>query len=72
MSIASTGLGHSETRLTRQTYSIEEVAQLLGLGRNTAYQAARDNSLPVPVIRVGKRMVVSRPALDRLLSGEAP
>jgi excisionase family DNA binding protein len=80
MSIASTGLSHHETRrgvgvrrmpLLRRTYSIDEVAQLLGISRNRAYVAARENSLPVPVIRIGRRMVVSRDALDRLLAGNA-
>ena len=79
MSIPSTGLSHHETPrrpgirhnrgppLERRTYSIEEVAQQLGLSRNSAYVAARENRLPVPVIKIGKRMMVSRAALDRFL-----
>jgi excisionase family DNA binding protein len=71
LSIASTALSKHETRsLTRATYTIDEVAVLLGLSRNRAFVAARENRLPVPVIRVGRRMFVSRAALDRLLSGE--
>ena len=74
MSIASTALSHHETprAMPRRTYSIEEVAQLLGLSRNSAYVAAREGRLPVPVIKIGKRMMVSRAALDRFLDcGEA-
>lgn len=83
MSIASTGLGHDETPRTgrkndgppleRRTYSVDEVAVLLGISRNSAYVAARENKLPVPVIRIGdRRMLVSRAALDRFLdTGEA-
>jgi excisionase family DNA binding protein len=72
MSIESTGLGHHETpRLTRRTYTIEEVADLLGLSRNRCYVAARNGTLPVPVIRIGRRMFVSRAAFDRFLEGEA-
>lgn len=72
MSIASTGLGHDETpRLGRRTYTVDEVAELLGLSRNSAYVAARANKLPVPVIRVGRRMLVSRAALDRFLDAGA-
>jgi hypothetical protein len=37
------------------------------LSRNTAYSAARGNLLPVPTIRIGKRMMVSKAALDRFL-----
>jgi excisionase family DNA binding protein len=67
MSIESIGLGRHETRLTRRVYNIEEVAQLLGLSRNHAYVSAREGRLPVPVIRIGKRMFVSQTILDRYL-----
>jgi len=76
MSICSTGLSEHETRrargaaLGRATYDIDEVAALLGISRNRAFVAARANTLPVPVIRVGRRMLVSRAALDRVLAGE--
>jgi len=57
-----------EAPVTRRTYSIEEVAKILGLGRNATYIAARADRLPVPVIRVGRRMLVSKAALDRLVA----
>lgn len=47
------------------TYGIEEVARLLGVGRNQAYQAARNGDLPT--IRLGKRLLVSRIALHKIL-----
>lgn len=53
----------------RETLGIEELAKRLGINRSTAYQLARRNRLPVPVIRVGRRMVVSRHLLDQLLDG---
>jgi excisionase family DNA binding protein len=46
------------------TYTIEEVAERLGISRNSAYVAARGNRLPVPVLKIGKRMMVSREAFD--------
>jgi excisionase family DNA binding protein len=52
------------------TLTIEEVAQRLGINRSTAYELARQNALPVPVIRLGRRLVVSRRALDLLLDGQ--
>lgn len=52
----------------RRTYTLTEVAQILGISRNSAYVAARADDLPVPVIRIGSRMLVSRAALDRLLA----
>jgi len=76
MSVMSTGLSDHETprangRLNRRVYTIDEVAQQLGLSRNSAYTAARENRLPVPVTRVGKRMFVSKAALDRFLDRQA-
>lgn len=75
MSISSTGLSEHETPRSGstqcRTYTIDEVAKLLGLSRNSAFVAAREDRLPVPVIKVGRRMFVSRVALDRLLEGEA-
>jgi excisionase family DNA binding protein len=57
-------------KLTRATYTIAEAAELLGIGRNCAYESAKSGSLPV--IRLGKRLLVPRAALDRLLAGEGP
>jgi len=51
------------------TMTIPEVAKALGCSRNIAYQLARQNKLPVPVIYIGeKRMVVSRRVLEGLMS----
>jgi excisionase family DNA binding protein len=80
MSVESVGLGHDETPraggakrkpLDRKTYSVDEAAELLGISRNTAFVLARENRLPVPVVRVGKRWLIVRAILDRFLSGEA-
>ena len=51
----------------RQTHTVEEVAQLLGIGRNSAYEAVRRGE--IPSIKIGKRVLVPRAALDRMLSG---
>ena len=57
----------SASRLDRLTLNIEDVARLLGINRSTAYELARRDALPVPVIRLGRRMVVSRRAMEALL-----
>lgn len=54
----------------RGTYSIEEVAVRLGIDRGTAYRLASTDRLPVPVIRLGKRLVIGRAALDRVLAND--
>jgi excisionase family DNA binding protein len=54
----------------RLTWTITEVAQLLGIPRATAYEAAHRGELPVHVI--GRRILVPRVALLRLLERDAP
>jgi excisionase family DNA binding protein len=53
----------------RLTWTITEAAQLLGISRATAYEAAHRGELPVRLI--GRRMLVPRVALLRLLEQEA-
>ncbi len=49
------------------TMSIPEVARVLGISRGLAYELARRDALPVPVIKLGRRMVLSRKAVEALL-----
>jgi excisionase family DNA binding protein len=51
----------------RLTWTVPEAARLLGISKDTAYEAARRGELPVKVI--GRRMLVPRVALLRLLDG---
>jgi excisionase family DNA binding protein len=53
----------------RLTYDIVEAGRLLGLGRNASYEAAKTGQ--IPVIKIGKRLLVPKMALDRLLNGAA-
>ena len=53
------------------TATIEEVAATFGIARSTAYELAKRDALPIPVIRLGRRMVVSRDLLARVLAGES-
>ena len=50
------------------TMTVEEAAAVLGISRNLAYEAAQDGR--IPAIRIGRRLLVPRRALERLL--EAP
>ena len=50
----------------RQTLTVEEACDRLGIGRTLGYELARRGELP-GVIRLGRRLLVSRPALDRVL-----
>jgi excisionase family DNA binding protein len=51
-------------------YTIEQVAQMLGVGRSTAYDAVRRGELPV--VRLGSRLLVPKARLDQMLTGAAP
>ena len=51
----------------RLTVTIEEAAVLLGISRNLTYELAARDELPVPVIRLGRRILVPRePLLEAL------
>ena len=51
----------------RLTLSVEEAACLLGISRGLAYEMARTGQLPT--IRFGRRLLVPRRALERMLEG---
>jgi excisionase family DNA binding protein len=50
----------------RLTWTVREAAKLLGISADSAYEAAHRGELPVRII--GRRMLVPRAALLRLLS----
>jgi excisionase family DNA binding protein len=50
----------------RLTYTVEEAAERLGVSRGSAYQAAREGQLPT--LRLGRRLLVPRQALERMLT----
>jgi excisionase family DNA binding protein len=54
----------------RLTYTLNEAARRLGISRALAYEAAHRGELPV--CRIGRRMLVPRAALLRLLEDGSP
>jgi excisionase family DNA binding protein len=51
--------------MERQTVTVEEAAKALGIGRAAAYDAVKRGE--IPAIRIGRRVVVPRSGLERLL-----
>ncbi len=49
------------------TLTVPEVAKVLGISRNSAYVLAKQGT--IPTLRLGRRIVVPRPALERMLRG---
>jgi excisionase family DNA binding protein len=66
---APTQTAHTLAVDERLTYTLTEAAALLGISRALAYEAAHRGDLPV--CRVGRRMLVPRVALLRLLDQDA-
>jgi excisionase family DNA binding protein len=48
------------------TYDVPEAGRLLGLSRNGAYAAAKAGL--IPVLNIGRRMLVPKAALHRMLA----
>jgi len=54
----------------RLTLTVEETAKLLGIGRQLAYDRVKTGE--IPVIKVGRRLLVPRRALEKLLEEPKP
>lgn len=52
----------------RLTLTVREAAAALGVGKTTLYQAIKRGE--VPAIVIGKRVIIPRHLLERLLAGE--
>jgi excisionase family DNA binding protein len=66
--LSADGLGPSGEQLQsqRQTYSVEQVARLLGLGRSSVYKLCGSGEIPGS-FRLGGRLLVSKAKLDAFL-----
>jgi excisionase family DNA binding protein len=59
----NTGNGSSKGRVM----TLSEAASLLRISRGSAYEAAKRRE--IPTIKIGRRLLVPRDALERLLTG---
>jgi excisionase family DNA binding protein len=50
----------------RRTISVEEAATVLGISRGSAYANVKTGA--IPTIRIGKRLLVPKAALEKLLA----
>ncbi|MBT9171975.1 MAG: hypothetical protein DDT21_00351 [Syntrophomonadaceae bacterium] len=51
----------------RLVYSVQEAAKLLGINAITVYNLARTENFPA--LRIGRRIVIPKAALERWLDG---
>lgn len=59
------GSGAAPSGTERLTLTVEEAAASLGISRASAYEAVRRGE--IPAIRIGRRLLVPKARLDRLL-----
>lgn len=52
-----------------KTMTVEQAAKVLSIGRNQAYDGVARGE--IPHLRIGKRILVLREPLERMLRGEA-
>ena len=62
MAIRSESTRNDQERLC---LSVPEAAKILGISRGLAYELARSGQLPA--VRLGRRLLISRTALERML-----
>jgi excisionase family DNA binding protein len=60
---------HPSQTANRATYTVAEAAGILGISRTTAYECIQRGEIPAR--RFGRRVVVLRHELDRLLTDSA-
>jgi len=53
------------------TYTAQQLAERLGVSAWAIYESVKADQCPVPPIRVGRRIVFSAAAVDRLLGEDS-
>jgi len=61
-----TDMTNETGKVERLTLTVGETAHLLGISRGLAYELARSGQLPV--VRMGRRLLVPKIALERMLN----
>lgn len=62
---------YQEVRITtRRTYTVPEVAEMLGISRSTAYECVRRGE--IPSLKLAGRVVISRMAFEAFLAAHTP
>ena len=57
--------------MKQHSLTIPQFCRLAGINRNSGYQAAKRNELPVQTIRVGKRILIPRRAAEDIFGLDA-
>ena len=69
-------LNREREAMRKPLLTVSQAAVLLGSDRSTLYKAIGDDRFPLPVVRLNRRILIPRVAVERLLGGlvdyEAP
>ena len=58
---------HKDVTTGRKTLTVDEVAEILRISRNSAYEGVKNGQ--IPSFRVGKRILVPAVGIERMLNG---
>lgn len=63
-------ISHAQNRASMEpkTYRVEEIAQILGIGRSSAYQLVRKGAFKT--VRIGTAIRISRKSFDEWLNSQ--
>jgi excisionase family DNA binding protein len=67
---STTTTSHPLPTAERETLTIAEMAELLGISRTVVYELAARDQLPVPTLRVGRQYRFSRRAFEELMQSQ--
>ena len=65
----SVNIGGQPVKQVKLTYTVEEVAEALGVGKNTAYELVRSQRLKA--VKVGRRYLIPQQEVGKFLEREA-
>ncbi len=60
----------TRTAIQSDTFTLQELARRMGISLTVAYELARRDDLPVPIIRVGRRYLFRERAYEALMNGQ--
>lgn len=63
--MSESGNGTRKTSSDRRTYTVEEVAEILGIGRTSAYGLVKEGHFKI--VRIGNAIRVSKKSFDEWL-----
>ena len=63
--MSESGNGAKTTSSDRRTYTVEEVAEILGIGRTSAYGLVKEGHFKI--VRIGNAIRVSKKSFDEWL-----